>query len=80
MTNTKVLARPHTITVGKEGVTDAINDEMKRQIKKHHVIRVQLNAAVAGGKQKVVMKKMLAEKLHAKVLHAVGFVVILEKR
>ena len=79
MTNLKVKARPHTVTVGKDGLNEALFAEMRIQLKRHGIIRVQLNREVAQGRAKVEVKKMLAEKLKAKVKHAVGFVVVLEK-
>ncbi len=53
---------------------------MKNQLKRHKLIRVQLNRELAGGSKKNDMKRLLAEKLNAKIVHAVGFVVVLEKR
>jgi RNA-binding protein YhbY len=80
MTNTRVTSRPHTVPVGKEGLTDSVLVEMKNQLKRHKLIRVQLNRELAGGSKKNDMKRLLAEKLNAKIVHAVGFVVVLEKR
>jgi RNA-binding protein len=80
MTNTKVTGRPHTVAVGKGGLTDSVWQEMKVQLKRHKIIRVQLNKDIAGGSKKNEMKRLLAEKLNAKIVHAVGFVVILEKK
>ena len=80
MTNTALLRKPHTIRVGKEGLTDSAIEEMRTQLKRHITIRVQLPRELAQGKAKHDLKVMLAERLNATVKQAVGFVVVLEKR
>lgn len=68
------------VKVGKEGLTDAVVQETDRQLDKHGGIKVQFTRELAAGKAKNLLKRELAERLHAKVVHAAGFVVVLERK
>ncbi len=67
-----------TVRIGKAGITDTVVDDVKKQLKKKKIIKVKfLPAAVTDNKK--ALAKELAQKVNAKIIHQVGFVVVLER-
>ena len=75
---TQVSGKIYTIRVGKDGLDESALAEMRTQLNRHGTIKVQLNRELAKGSAKNEMKLLLARELNARVLHAVGFVVVLQ--
>lgn len=68
-----------TIRIGKNGLTDAIIDEMKCQLKKRKLVKVKVLKSFAEGMDRTALAKEIAMKTGAKVVHHVGFVLTLHK-
>ena len=67
-----------SIRVGKAGITENLVKQVKMQLKKRKVIKVKfLPSAIKDNKKELV--KDLAERAHAKVIHKVGFIAVLER-
>lgn len=66
------------VRIGKAGITDNVVKQVIVLLKKRKVIKVKfLPTAIQGDKKKLVNE--LAERTRAKVIHKVGFIVVLEK-
>ncbi|MEM3154852.1 MAG: YhbY family RNA-binding protein [Candidatus Woesearchaeota archaeon] len=66
------------LRIGKAGITDNAIRQVKALLKKRKVIKVKfLTSAIKENKKELV--KELAEKAHAKVIHKVGFIAVLER-
>jgi len=68
-----------TIRIGKNGLTDALADEMRCQLKKRKLVKVKMLKSFADGIDKTAFAKEIAMKTGAKVVHNVGFVLTLYK-
>lgn len=67
-----------TLRVGKAGITDNTVKQAKEQLKKMKIIKVKfLPTAIKENKKELA--KELATRARAKIVHAVGFVVVLER-
>jgi len=67
-----------TIMIGKAGITESIVKQTKEQLRRRKVIKVRfLPSAVKGNKKELV--KELVQKSKAKLIHAVGFIAVLER-
>ncbi len=67
---------PITINVGKTGLSDTILEEIKRQLERHETLRVKFLPSCENRKELVAS---LAERIGAKKVRKVGFVVVLER-
>lgn len=66
------------VIIGKAGITESVVKQVISQLKKKKVIKVKfLPTAVKNGKKELV--KELAERTNAKIVHKVGFIVVLSK-
>ncbi len=70
-------ALPVLVRIGKAGITATVIDEIKKHVKKRTVVKVKFLPAHASGKDKRAFAKELAEKTGTKLIHQVGFVVVL---
>lgn len=68
------------VSAGKEGLSEAFFEELRTQLKRHGIVKVQLTRDIAGGSAKRTVKEVLALATEAKVIRAVGFTVVLEKK
>ena len=67
---------PITINVGKTGLTDSVLEEIKRQLERHETLKVKFLPSCDNRKKLV---STLADRIGAKKLRKVGFVVVLEQ-
>ncbi len=68
-----------SIRIGKAGITENVVKQVKSMLKKKKIIKVKfLPSAVKGNKNELF--KELAEKTNSKIIHKVGFVVVLSIR
>jgi RNA-binding protein len=66
------------IRIGKAGITENVVKQIITMIRKKRVIKVRfLPSAIKGDKRELVKK--LAELTRTKIVHKVGFVVVLER-
>ena len=77
MTQIKI---PVTLQIGKQGLTTSLFDEIRKQIKTRKIIKVKILRSALGEMDKKEFIKTLIKKTDTKLLHSVGFVVILEKK
>jgi len=68
------------VSAGKAGLTEEFFEELRTQLKRHGIVKVQLTADIAKGKAKRTIKEALALATESKVIRAVGFTVVLEKK
>ncbi len=78
MTDTHKL--PILVRIGKSGLTETVIDEIKKQLQKRKIIKIKFLPGHASGKDKRAFARELAAKTNSKLVHQVGFVVVLEKR
>lgn len=71
---------PVTMQIGKSGCTDAVLKELQLQLKTRKIVKVKLLKSALSQKQKKEMIEEIVQKTKAKLLHNVGFIIILEKR
>ncbi len=72
-------ALPIVVRIGKAGLTPAVTEEIRRQIKKRKIIKIKFLPGHAKGKDKKEFAMELARKTGARVVSQVGFVVILQE-
>lgn len=66
------------VIIGKSGITPAILAKIKEQLKKRRIIKIKfLRSAITGKKEELFAK--LAKDVNARLIHHVGFVVVLER-
>ena len=65
-----------TLNVGKTGLSETVLAEIKRQLERHETLRVKFLPSCENRKELV---SSLADRIGAKKVHKVGFVVVLEK-
>ncbi len=66
------------LRIGKAGITDNVVKQVIVLLKKKKVIKVKFLASAIKTDKKELIKE-LVEKTRAKVLHKVGFIVVLER-
>lgn len=66
------------LRIGKAGITDNVVKQVIVLLKKRKVIKVKFLASAIKDDKKELIKE-LVEKTRAKVLHKVGFIVVLER-
>ena len=74
-----------TVQIGKNGLTAALIEELKKQLKKRKLVKVKLTKGYVDsfkeeGKDKKEVVAMLAEKTNSELIYCVGFVVVLWRR
>lgn len=70
---------PAIVRIGKAGMTEKVIEEVKKQLKKKKIIKVKfLKTGLTQDKKK--MFEELAEKTESRIMHKVGFVVVLAKK
>lgn len=70
-------ALPVLVRIGKAGITETVIDEIKKHLQKRKIVKIKFLPAHAAGKDKRRFARELAEKTGAKLVHQVGFVVVL---
>ena len=76
----KALELKPVIWVGKSGLTDNIIKEIKLQLKKNKLIKVKFLKGIIKEKGRKELVKELAEKTNSRIIHQVGFVVVLYRK
>ena len=82
----KARAMPATVQIGKNGLTEASIEELKKQLKKRKLVKIKLvkgfveQLKESSNKTKKEIAIELAEKTNSELIDAVGFVVVLWKR
>ena len=66
------------VRIGKNGVTETMQEHVKKLLKKRKLIKVKLLKSFAKDRKKAVSE--LAEQTGAEVIEAVGIVAVLYKR
>lgn len=67
------------VRIGKNGATDGIVNEIKRQLKDKKMIKVKLLKPFIAGKDKKAAAKELAEKTDSEIVQIIGFTITLYK-
>ena len=68
------------IWIGKSGLTDNAIKEIKLQLKKKKLIKVKFLKSIVKEKNKKELFKELASKTGSRIIHQVGFVVVLYRK
>ncbi len=76
----KAKALPVTCWIGKNGITDAAINEIKKMIKKKKLVKVRLLKNFCEGKDEKAVAKEVAQRAGAEIVQAIGSVVVLYKR
>ena len=67
-----------SVRIGKAGITENIIKQIKDQLKKKKVIKVKfLSTAIKDNKKELANE--LAQRTNSKIIHKVGFIVVLSK-
>jgi len=67
-----------SIAIGKAGMTEAVIRKVKELLKRKKVIKVKfLPSAIASDKKELTDK--LAKETNSRIVHRVGFIVVLER-
>ncbi len=67
-----------SVRIGKEGITENVVKLVITLLKRRKVIKVKFLPTAITSDKKVLVKE-LAERAHARVIHQVGFIAVLEK-
>ncbi len=68
------------IRIGKNGLTDSLVNEIKRQLENKKLVKIKLLRPFIQDKDKKMAAKEIAEKTGSVLIDSVGFVVVLHKR
>jgi len=66
------------LRIGKAGITDNVVKQVMVLLKKRKVIKVKFLASAIKTDKKALVKE-LAERAHARIIHAVGFIAVLSR-
>ena len=66
------------VRIGKAGITDNVVKQVMTLLKKRKVIKVKFLASAIQENKRARVNE-LAERAHARVIHKVGFIVVLER-
>ena len=69
-----------TIRIGKNGITNGLIDEIKKQLKKRKIVKVKMLSSFVKIRNKKDAAKEIAIKTNSKVVNMVGFTVVLSKK
>ncbi len=67
------------LRIGKDGLTDNVIKQAMTLLKKHKVIKARFFASAIDGNKKA-LSEQLANKTNSKIVHRVGFVVVLSRK
>ena len=67
------------VQIGKDGLTENILTEIKKQLRTRKLIKIKASPAFFDGKDKKAEARALAESLKADVIDQVGFVIVVAK-
>ena len=67
-----------TIRIGKGGLTEGILDEIRNQLDQHGVVKIKMLGAFTDSNDRKAVAKELAAKVGAKLMHAIGGIVVLK--
>lgn len=70
---------PVTIQIGKQGITDEIIDEVKKQLKKRKLIKIRLLKSFVNSNDRKEAFQTIAKKTSSELVHSAGFVFCLKK-
>ncbi len=65
--------------IGKDGLTDSVIEEVKKQLLKKKLIKVKFLKASVEGKKRKELGKEIASLTESELVQQVGFVVVLKK-
>jgi len=74
----KMKAIEATIRVGKNGITDSLIEEIKKQLKKRKIVKVKMLTSFVKIKNKKEAAKEIALKTKADIVNMTGFVFVLK--
>ena len=67
------------VMIGKEGLTEGVIGLIKKQLKQKKVIKIKfLKSALTQDKKSLF--KQIAEKADARIIHSIGFVVVVGRK
>ncbi|MBS3148010.1 YhbY family RNA-binding protein [Candidatus Woesearchaeota archaeon] len=67
-----------TVLIGKGGLTESIVKQAKEQLRRRKIIKVKFLASAIKDDKKTLIDEIVA-KTGAKLVHKVGFILVLEK-
>ena len=66
--------------IGKNGITDALVNQIKNYLKKHGIVKIKMLKSFMENNDKKKSAKLLAEKLDAELVKLIGFTIVLKKK
>jgi len=69
-----------TVQIGKQGVTRSIIEEIDSQLDKNGVVKIKFSGMVLKGKDKKELFQDVADKTNSKIIHSVGFALLLYRK
>jgi RNA-binding protein len=76
----KAKALEPTARIGKSGITDTQIADIKKQLEKRKIIKIRFLQSFIADKDKNRIMAELAEKVNARIIQKIGFVIVLQKR
>lgn len=76
----KAMALEPVVRIGKSGLTETVVSEMKKQLEKNRIIKIKMLKSFVGRNDKKDAAKQIAEKTNSRLVHTVGFVVVIAKK
>ena len=73
------LLKP-TIQIGKNGITDSLIEEIKKQIKKSRLVKIKLLRGFVEANDRKKISKEIVEKTDSVLIDQVGHVIVLRKK
>jgi RNA-binding protein len=71
----KSIALKPIIQIGKNGLSDAVIEEIRRIIKKKKIIKIKLTRGCLDGMDKKEIAKLISEKTECVIISQIGFTV-----
>jgi RNA-binding protein len=76
----KAMALEPIVRIGKSGLTDTVVAEIKKQLDQKGLIKIKMLKSFVGRDDKKESAMKIAEKTNSKLVHSVGFVVVISKK
>ena len=68
------------MNIGKEGLTETVIEEVKRQLRQKKLIKIKMMQALAQQSNKDEIAKQLAEATESLLVDRVGFIIVLASK
>jgi RNA-binding protein len=76
----RAMAIEPIVRIGKSGLSESVVSEIKKQLKQKKLIKIKMLKSFIGSNDKKDAARQIAERTGSRLVHRVGFVVVLAEK